>query len=136
MIPHSSTKILFFTNRFRRTAPKPPLISSSPLSSLRQAINHRLESLVVKKLSKLVITTNNPIYSLTLTLHDHVLTLQVDNGSILRPPSLIPKSESRRSTNPLDLFNDDGLYDVFLNIREPNLMAMKNTRRNYIAFKR
>ena len=35
-----------------------------------------------------------------------------------------------------DLFNDDGLYDVFLNIREPNLMAMKNTRRNYIAFKR
>ena len=69
-----------------------------------------------------------------------VLTLQADNGSILRPPSLIPKSGFRRSSNPirfvLDLFNDDGLYDAFLNIREPNLMAMKTTRRNYIAFKR
>ena len=48
MIPtRSATKMHFFTNRFRRTAPKPS-ISSPPLSSLRQVINNRLENFVVK----------------------------------------------------------------------------------------
>ena len=74
-----------------------------------------------------------------------MLTLQqVGNDETLRPPSITDDiSEYQWSTNPmrfaLDLFakwfHDQG-YDVFLSIREPNLVAMKNTRRNYIAFKR